>query len=174
MASQMGDPLAAHAAARPDKAALIHEERTVTFAELHERSNRYAAAMRKLGVNEGDRITGMSFNSIEGMESAHGVRRIGAVGVPINYHLRPAEVAYIVNDSGAKVVTAWPTAAKSLSSSALSIPISVSRLDRLIVHALLVSLSASPSIGPARAIAACEGASPLHATKAAQASPRLA
>jgi fatty-acyl-CoA synthase/long-chain acyl-CoA synthetase len=108
MASQMGDPLAAHAAARPDKAALIFEERVVTFAELHQRVNRYAAAMRRLGVGPGDRVTGISYNSVEGMESAHGTRRLGAVGVPINYHLRPAEVAYIINDSGARVVTASP------------------------------------------------------------------
>jgi acyl-CoA synthetase (AMP-forming)/AMP-acid ligase II len=108
MASQMGDPLAAHAAARPDKAALIFEGRSVSFAELHERANRYAAAMRRLGVEPGDRVTGISYNSVEGMEAAHGARRIGAVGVPINYHLRPAEVAYIVNDSGAKAVTASP------------------------------------------------------------------
>src|SRR6266513_4656934 len=108
MASQMGDPLAAHAAARPDKPALIHEEFVVTCAELHERANRYAAAMRRLGVGPGDRITGISYNSLEGNEGAHGARRIGAVGVPINYHLRPAEVAYIINDSGAKVVTASP------------------------------------------------------------------
>jgi len=108
MASQMGDPLATHAAARPDKAALIYEERTVTFAQLDERANRYAAAMRRLGVEAGDRITGISYNSVEGNDAAHGARRIGAVGVPINYHLRPAEVAYIVNDSGATVVTASP------------------------------------------------------------------
>jgi len=108
MASQMGDPLAAHAAARPDKAALIYEERVVTFAELDQRANRYAAAMRRLGVGPGDRVTGISYNSIEGNETAHGVRRIGAVGVPINYHLRPAEVAFIVKDSGARVVTASP------------------------------------------------------------------
>ena len=108
MASQMGDPLATHAAARPDKAALIYEERTVTFAQLDERANRYAAAMRRLGVEAGDRITGISYNSVEGNEAAHGARRIGAVGVPINYHLRPAEVAYIVNDSGATVVPASP------------------------------------------------------------------
>jgi acyl-CoA synthetase (AMP-forming)/AMP-acid ligase II len=108
MASQMGDPLAAHAAARPDKAALIYEERVVTFAQLHQRVSRYAAAMRRLGVGAGDRVTGISYNSVEGVESAHGTRRLGAVGVPINYHLRPAEVAYIVNDSGARVVTASP------------------------------------------------------------------
>lgn len=104
----MADPLAAHAAARGDKAALILDERTVTFAQLHERANRYAAAMRRLGVAAGDRITGISYNSVEGNEAAHGARRIGAVGVPINYHLRPAEVAYIVNDSGARIITASP------------------------------------------------------------------
>jgi acyl-CoA synthetase (AMP-forming)/AMP-acid ligase II len=108
VSSQIGDPLAAHAASSGDKAALIYDGRTVTFAELDERANRYAAAMRRLGVARGDRITGISYNSIEGHEAAHGVRRIEAVGVPINYHLRPAEVAYIVNDSGAKVVTASP------------------------------------------------------------------
>ena len=104
----MTDPLAAHAAARGDKPALIFEDKVVTFAQLHERANRYAAAMRRLGIEAGDRITGISYNSTEGNEAAHGARRIGAVGVPINYHLRPAEVAYIVNDSGAKVVTASP------------------------------------------------------------------
>jgi acyl-CoA synthetase (AMP-forming)/AMP-acid ligase II len=108
MASPMGDPLATHAASQPDKTALIYEDRRVSFAELHERANRYATAMRRLGVGPGDRITGISYNSVEGNESAHGARRIAAVGVPINYHLRPAEVAYIVNDSGAKVVTASP------------------------------------------------------------------
>ena len=108
MATPITDPLAAHAAARGDKAALILDERTVTFTQLDERANRYAAAMRRLGVAAGDRITGISYNSVEGNEAAHGARRIGAVGVPINYHLRPAEVAYIVNDSGARIITASP------------------------------------------------------------------
>ena len=104
----MTDPLAAHASATPDKAALIAGGRTVTFGELHDRANRFAAAMRELGVGEGDRITGLGYNSTEGVEAAHGARRCEAVGVPINYHLKPVEVAYILNDSGAKVVTVAP------------------------------------------------------------------
>ena len=92
MASQMGDPLAAHAAARPDKAALLFEQRTITFAELDERANRYAAAMRRLGVGAGDRLTGIFYNAVEGQEAAHGARRVGARVVPIHPHLTPAEV----------------------------------------------------------------------------------
>ena len=104
----MTDPLAAHAAAQGGKPALYYEDRVITFAQLHERANRNAAAIRRLGVGPGDRVTGISHNSVEGTESAHGARRVGAVGVPINYHLKPAEVAYIINDSGARVITASP------------------------------------------------------------------
>ena len=104
----MTDPLAAHAAATPDKAALIAGGQTVTYAQLHDRANRFAGAMQELGIREGDRITGLGYNSVEGVEASHGSRRCGAVGVPINYHLKPAEVAFIVNDSGAKVITVAP------------------------------------------------------------------
>ena len=102
------DPLEAHAGARGSKAALILGDRTVTFAELHDRANRHASAMVSLGVQPGERITGISYNSIEGNEAAHGARRCGAVGVPINFHLRAAEIAFILNDSGARVVSASP------------------------------------------------------------------
>jgi len=102
------DPLAAHAATRGDKVALIEGDREVTFAELHQRANRVAAALRRLGVAAGDRVTGISYNSIEGSEIAHGSRRMAVVGVPINYHLKPAELAYIVNDSGARLLTSSP------------------------------------------------------------------
>jgi fatty-acyl-CoA synthase/long-chain acyl-CoA synthetase len=108
VATALTDPLATHAEASPDKAALIAEGHTVTYAQLHQRANRFAAAMLDLGVVEDDRITGLGYNSVEGVEGAHGARRCGAVAVPINYHLKPAEVAYIVNDSGAKVVSVAP------------------------------------------------------------------
>jgi long-chain acyl-CoA synthetase len=102
------DPLASHAATRGDKTALIQGDRVITFAELHQRANRVAAALRRLGVEAGDRVTGISYNSIEGSEIAHGSRRVAVVGVPINYHLKPVELAYIVNDSGARVLTSSP------------------------------------------------------------------
>jgi acyl-CoA synthetase (AMP-forming)/AMP-acid ligase II len=104
----MTDPLAAHAAANPDKAALIAGVRTVTFAELDERADHLAAVLGDLGVVEGERVTGLSYNSVEGVEASHATRRLAAVGVPINHHLKPAEVAFILNDSGAKVVIVSP------------------------------------------------------------------
>jgi acyl-CoA synthetase (AMP-forming)/AMP-acid ligase II len=50
----------------------------------------------------------MSFNSIEGFEISNGLRKVSLVGVPVNYRLRGPEIAYVINDSGAKVVVAGP------------------------------------------------------------------
>ena len=55
-----------------------------------------------------DRVAVMSFNSIEGFEISNGLRKVSLVGVPVNYRLRGSEVAYVLNDSGAKVVVAGP------------------------------------------------------------------
>lgn len=48
----------------------------------------------------------MSFNSIAGFEVSAALRKAGAVGVPINFRLRGQELAYIVQDSGARAVCA--------------------------------------------------------------------
>ncbi len=100
------DILAVHAAAHPDKVALIHEGRRVSYGELNRRSNRVSGAFAGLGVGRHDPVAVMSHNSIEGFEISSGLRKIQAVGVPVNFRLRGAEVAYILNDSGARVVVA--------------------------------------------------------------------
>src|SRR5207237_2421296 len=45
---------------------------------------------------------------IEAFEVAAGLRKLQAVGVPINFRLRGEELAYVVNDSGARIVCAGP------------------------------------------------------------------
>ena len=102
----MPDLLTVHAMTRGDKLALVEEPggRTRTFLELNSRVNRLANGLRKLGVQAGERISGMSYNSIEGSEAAHAARKAGAVATPINYHLKPAEAAYVINDSGARIL----------------------------------------------------------------------
>jgi len=102
------DILAVHAANQPDKVALILDDRRVTFAELNRRANRAAHALLELGVRAGDRVATMSGNSIEGFEISSGLRKVGGIGVPVNFRLRGSEVAYILNDSGAAVVLAGP------------------------------------------------------------------
>ena len=102
------DFLARHAATIPAKIALVSGTRVVDFESLNRRSIQAANVFRKLGCELHDRVAVMSFNSIEGFEISNGLRKVSLVGVPVNYRLRGAEVAYVLNDSGAKVVVAGP------------------------------------------------------------------
>jgi long-chain acyl-CoA synthetase len=102
------DFLAAHAEALPNKPALILRDRVVDFATLSARANRAANVLAKMGCREEDRIALMGFNSIEGGEISSGSRRAGLVIVPVNYRLRGAEIAYVLNDSGVRVAFAGP------------------------------------------------------------------
>src|SRR5690348_1214530 len=56
----------------------------------------------------------MSYNSLAGAEIANGARRAGLVIVPVNYRLRGAEIAYVLNDSGARVAAAGPDHAPAM------------------------------------------------------------
>ncbi len=102
------DFLADHAGALADKPAVICGDRVHDFATLSRRASRVANAFTSLGCHEGDRVAWMSFNSIEGAEIANGLRRAGLVIVPVNYRLRGPEIAYVLNDSGARVAAAGP------------------------------------------------------------------
>ena len=102
------DFLARHAATNPSGVALISGERTVDFETLNRRANRAANVFRELGCTAQDRVAVMSFNSVEGFEISNGLRKVGLVGVPVNYRLRGPEIAYVLNDSGSSVVVAGP------------------------------------------------------------------
>jgi fatty-acyl-CoA synthase/long-chain acyl-CoA synthetase len=100
--------LDAYALIRPNKVALICDGRSLTYAELNARARRVANALLKLGVKAGDRVAVMSHNSIELMEISGGLSKLSAIAVLLNYRLREHEVAYIINDSQAKVAIAGP------------------------------------------------------------------
>ena len=102
------DFVAMHAASFPEKLAVISGQRTLDYRHLSARAGRVANAFTSLGCRSGDRVAWMSFNSIEGAEIANGLRRAGLVIVPVNYRLRGPEIAYVLNDSGAKLAAAGP------------------------------------------------------------------
>src|SRR5207302_1375862 len=102
------DFLASHAESLPDKPAVVCGDEVLDFASLNRRASRVANASTGLGCREGDRVAWMSFNSIAGAEIASGLRRAGLVIVPVNYRLRGPEVAYVLNDSGARIAAAGP------------------------------------------------------------------
>jgi acyl-CoA synthetase (AMP-forming)/AMP-acid ligase II len=102
------DIFTTHAIVRPNKLALVCGERSLTYAELNTRAIRVANALGSLGVQAGDRVAVMAYNSIEGIEIAVGLSKLGAIQVPVNFRLREREVAYVLNDSGASAVVVGP------------------------------------------------------------------
>jgi fatty-acyl-CoA synthase/long-chain acyl-CoA synthetase len=106
--TEVPDILTIHAAANPDKPALICGDDVLTYRAYDERTNRAARALIDLGVEPGDRVAVMAYNSISGSEVNAGLRKAHAVSVPVNFRLRGAELAYVVEDSGARVVCAGP------------------------------------------------------------------
>jgi acyl-CoA synthetase (AMP-forming)/AMP-acid ligase II len=102
------DFLRSHAESQPKKPAVICGDEVRDYATLNRRASRVANVVTALGCREGDRVAWMSFNSPAGAEIASGLRRAGVVIVPVNYRLRGAEIAYVLNDSQAKVVAAGP------------------------------------------------------------------
>jgi fatty-acyl-CoA synthase/long-chain acyl-CoA synthetase len=115
------DFLASHAESLPDKPAVICGDRVLDFATLNKRASRVANAFTTLGCREGDRVAWMSFNSIEGAEIANGSRRAGLVIVPVNYRLRGPEIAYVLNDSGAKIAATGLDHAQAMASAAIDV-----------------------------------------------------
>lgn len=88
---------------RPDHLALKWDGGQLTYAELDERSSRVAQALQADGVGPGDRVAFLDKNGPEQIELFFGAAKLNAVPCPVNYRLAPPEVAFIVNDSEAKV-----------------------------------------------------------------------
>ncbi len=80
--------------------------RTLTYAEANEEANRLANLLISQGLGVGDRFAYLSKNSLEMSILYHAAGKAGAVPVPLNYRLAPAEWAYIINDAGAKLLFA--------------------------------------------------------------------
>ncbi len=90
---------------RPDKIALYWGESEFSYATLSAQSGAVAAELTgKFGVKPGDRVALWVKNCPEFVSSVFGILSAGGVVVPINNFFKPAEVGYIVNDSGANVL----------------------------------------------------------------------
>ncbi len=93
------------AAVTPDRPAVIMagSGRVVTFRELDEQSNRLARLLRAAGLRPGDHIAFMLENHPLFLVVAWAAHRSGLCYTPISPRLRHGELAYIVNDCGARV-----------------------------------------------------------------------
>lgn len=103
MKTNIGLLLSKRAAITPNQEAFVEweRERRFTFRELNARSNRVASILMQQGVKPGDRVATLLKNGIEFIESYFAIAKLGAVMVPVNWRLVPAEIRYILSDAGA-------------------------------------------------------------------------
>lgn len=87
-----------------DRIAIVGDGVQRTFAEVDERTDRLAYRLREIGLAVGDRVGVLMHNAPECIECDFGIAKAGLVRVPINARLQPAEIEYILNDSGARAL----------------------------------------------------------------------
>ncbi|HVQ59857.1 MAG TPA: long-chain fatty acid--CoA ligase [Solirubrobacterales bacterium] len=95
------------AARAPERVAVRLGDVELTYAELDERSARLAGLLRERGMQQGDRVGVMLPNVPEFPVAYYGVLRAGGVVVPMNVLLKRREIAFYLEDSGAKILLAW-------------------------------------------------------------------
>ncbi len=87
------------------KTAIFCGETEISYAALLAQSQTVAARLQsEFGVKPGDRVALWVKNCPEFVPAVFGILSAGGVVVPINNFLKPAEVSYILNDSGANVL----------------------------------------------------------------------
>ncbi len=96
--------LATFAEQRSDDPALIDEAGTSTWSELNARVNRLVHELRRLDLAPGDVVALMSGNRRAAFEVTLAAMHTSLIVVPVNWHWVADELAYVVNDSGAKAL----------------------------------------------------------------------
>jgi fatty-acyl-CoA synthase len=96
--------LARSAAVYPDKAAVVHGDRTFTYGEFHARARRLASALARRGIGVGDTVAVMAPNVPALLEAHYGVPMAGGVLNALNYRLDARSIAFILEHGGAKLL----------------------------------------------------------------------
>lgn len=119
-----------------NKPALAHKPKggtyqDISYAELGESVDAFCKGLNTLGVQKGDRIAILSENRPEWAISDFGILRAGAVNVPMFSTLTAAQVAYILNDSGAKIIC---VSTKDQLEKVIAIRDEVSSLEQIVIY----------------------------------------
>ncbi|BAM92913.1 putative AMP-dependent synthetase and ligase [Bradyrhizobium oligotrophicum S58] len=100
----LGDLLRRSAARTPGKTAVICGEVSWTYAEFNAVADRLGAGLAARGVGKGERVAILARNSHAFAALRFALARLGAVLVPINFMLKPEEVAYILTHAGVRLL----------------------------------------------------------------------
>jgi len=128
------------AAERTPDAPALHDGESIPYAKLAHDIRRFAAGLRALGIQRGDRVGIYLDKRLETVVASFGAPALGAAFVPINPLLKPDQVAYILQDCNVKVLVTSNDRLDSL------IQVLPQCLD--LRHVVLTSQVTSRSTGP--------------------------
>lgn len=98
----------------PDKNAVYHGERSLTYKELYNLSGKLANALKGMGVNRGDRIGLYLSSRLEFYICYWAIVRSGAIAVLLNSMLKKNEIEYILSDTQAQIAFSEKSIANEL------------------------------------------------------------
>jgi fatty-acyl-CoA synthase len=100
MIGDLPDLIARRALLGPDRIALEEQTtgRTLTYAELDRRAAAAASMLRERGVSDGDRVAILCRNRIAFFELLFACAKLGAILVPLNWRMPPAELEQLIAD----------------------------------------------------------------------------
>ena len=85
---------------------VVSGKRETSCATIIERAHRAASGFAALGVKAGDVVSLILRNDFPFFEASFAAQRLGAYCVPVNWHGKTPEIAYVLRDSGARIVVA--------------------------------------------------------------------
>src|SRR5215217_1444228 len=103
------DWLASRAASVPERAALILDTRSWTYAELDAEASRVARRLAAQGVGDGDRVATLIPNGFAAAVLPHATLRLGATLVPLSTRLTKREIDWQINDVDPRIVIDDPS-----------------------------------------------------------------
>ena len=104
MRTQLHHIVADSARRRPDAPAVTFKDTTVSYAELWNAIGAFAARLGQLGLCRGERVGVFLDKRVETVTAIFGSSAAGGVFVPVNPVLKPAQVAYILEDCAVRVL----------------------------------------------------------------------
>jgi bile acid-coenzyme A ligase len=99
------------AAERGERPAVTDQHRTVTWGELHRRTNRIARGLEAVGVKQGDLVTVGLPNSVDFVEACYALWKVGATPQPISWRLPAAEAEAVMDLAQTPILLAGDTIA---------------------------------------------------------------
>src|SRR4051794_10389384 len=91
----------------PERAALLVDGSPLSYVELDAASDRFAAGLLARGLDPGDAVALQLPNVPHFVVAYFGILKAGCVVVPMNVLFKAAETAYVLGDSGARMLITW-------------------------------------------------------------------